>query len=87
MKSPRFAEDGADGCVGIKQGFDVGIVFGSAFDTAGGTERGNERILPLHVVGALEEFNIFGIGARPAAFDECHAEVIESLRHADFVVG
>ncbi len=45
----------------IEQGFDVGVVLGSAFDAAGGTERGNQRILPFHVVGALEEFNILWI--------------------------
>ena len=46
------------GVLRIKQGFDVGIVFGSAFDAAGGAERGDQRILPLHIAGALEEFNI-----------------------------
>ena len=46
------------GVLRIEQGLDVGIIFGSAFDAAGGTECGNERILPLHIAGALEEFNI-----------------------------
>ena len=87
VQRPRLAEDGADRRVRIEQRLDVGVVFGSAFDAAGRTERGDERILPLHVAGALEEFNILRIRAGPAAFDEGHAEIIESLRDADFVVG
>ena len=58
-----------------------------SFDAAGGTKRGNERIFPLHVARALEEFNVLRVGSGPAAFDEGHAEIIESLRDADFVIG
>ena len=61
VQRPGFAEDGADGRARIEQGFDVGVVFGSAFDAAGGAERRDQRILPFHVAGALEEFNILRI--------------------------
>ena len=77
MQRPGLAENGADGCLRIEQRLDVGIVFGSAFDAAGGTECGDQRILPFHVAGALEEFNILGVRARPAAFDERHAEIVQ----------
>ncbi len=86
MQCPRLAEDGADRGLRIEQGFDVGIIFGSAFDAAGGTERRDEGILPLHVAGTFEELHIFGVRAGPAAFDEGHAELIQFLRHADFVI-
>src|SRR5690242_542639 len=41
---------------------------------------------PFHVTGAFKELNILRIRARPAAFDEGHAEFIQSLRHADLVI-
>ena len=86
VKSPCFAKDGADRRLRIEQRFDVGIVFGSAFDAAGGTERGDERVLPLHIAGALEEFNILRIRTRPAAFDKSDAKFIKFLRDANFVI-
>ena len=33
-----------------------------------------------------EKLDIFGIGTRPTAFDEGHAQIIQALRDADFVV-
>src|SRR5215207_8203842 len=61
MQRPRFAEDRADRCLRIEQGLDVGIVFWSTFHTTGGTKGSNECILPLHIAGTLEEFNILRI--------------------------
>ena len=71
----------------LSKRLDVGIVLGPAFDPAGGAKRSDEGVLPLDVAGALEEFNIFGVGAGPAAFDERHAEFVQFAGHADFVVG
>ncbi len=87
VQRPRFAKESADGRMRIDQGFDVGVVFGPAFDAAGGTEGCDERILPFEVAGALEEFNVLGVGAGPAAFDEGHAKAVEPVGDADFVVG
>src|SRR5258706_5903687 len=86
VKSPRFAEDSADGCIRVNERFDVGIVFGSTFDAAGRAKRGNQCILPLRIAGALEEFNIFRIRTGPAALDEGYAEFIQFLCDADLVI-
>src|SRR6266487_218900 len=85
MQSPRFAEDRADRCMRVDQCFDVSVIFGSAFYTACGTERSDEGIIPLHITGTLEEFDIFRIGARPSALDESDPQFIEFLCDADFV--
>ena len=45
--------------------------------------RGRQVELAL---GALEELDVLGIRPRPAAFDEVHAEQVELLRDAEFVV-
>src|SRR5215212_5857832 len=61
VQSPGLAKDRADRGLRIEQCFDVGIAFGSAFDAASRAERGDESILPLHIPGTLEEFNILWI--------------------------
>ena len=86
VQGPRLAKDGADRRLRIEQRFDVGIIFGSAFDAAGGTEGGDQCILPLHIAGTLEEFNILWIRTGPAAFDEGDAKFIQFLRDADLVI-
>ena len=87
VKRPRFAKDGADRRIRIEHGFDAGIVFRSAFDAASRAECRDQRVLPLYIAGALEEFHILWIRAGPAAFNERHSQFIEPLRNANFIVG
>ena len=77
VQRPRLAENGADRCPRIEQGLDVDIIFGAGFNPACSSECGNERRLPLQVTGALEELNIFRIGAGPTTFDEADPKIIE----------
>src|SRR5690349_8453951 len=86
MQGPRLPKDGADRRMGVDQGPYVGVIFGSAFDPAGGAERSDERILPLHRTCAFEEFHVLGVRARPASFNKRYPEFIQLLCDANLVI-
>lgn len=86
MQRPCLAKNGTDRCMRIDQGLDIGVIFGAAFDAAGGAERRDQRVLPLRVAGTLEELDILWVRAGPAAFDEGHPQVIQALCYPDFVI-
>ncbi len=86
MQCPGFTENRADRGARIEQGADIGIVLGPPFSPAGGTEGCEAGILPRQVTGALEEFNVLWIRARPATFDERHTQIIKPLRDPELVI-
>lgn len=54
---------------------------------AGAAEGGDFGVFEGFLFGEVEEFDVFGVGAWPSAFDVMDAEVIEFACDADFVEG
>jgi hypothetical protein len=65
----------------------IWVVFYGKICPSGGAESRDARVLPLQVLGALEELCVLGVGARPATFNVTHPKVVESFRDADLVDG
>src|SRR5690349_2813178 len=86
MQGPGFSKNGANRGMGVDQGFDIGIIFGSPFHATGRAEGSDESVLPLHILGTFEKFNIFRIGARPATLNEGYSEIVELLRDTDLII-
>jgi hypothetical protein len=84
---PALRDDAHGRGVGVEQVAQGGVVVDLALRPAGAAEGhhrgGGEAQLG---VGAGEELDVLRVGARPPTLDEVHAEVVELLGDAQFVV-
>ena len=81
-----LADDGAGRGAGEQQGLQVLVVFGAAARAAGHTEGGELGVLPGAVAPALEELEVLGVGAWPAAFDVRDAKAVQPVGDAELVL-
>src|SRR5260221_11758263 len=83
---PGLAENGDYGGGCVDQHTQLCVVLG-AYSGAARTAEGRQfRVVQRHGLHTLEESSILGIGARPAAFDIVHAELIESPRNTNLIL-
>jgi hypothetical protein len=61
----------------------VSVIFRTTFDAAGRAKGGDERVPPLHIAGAFEEFHILWVRTRPTTLNEGNAEFIQFLCNPD----
>ena len=85
VKPRGFADEGDDGRAGLEQERDLLVLGDGGVRAAGAAEGGEFGVLELELFGFAEEFDVFFVGARPAAFDVVHAEGVEALGDAEFV--
>ena len=71
----------------FEQGAEIGVVFCRSIDFARAAKSRDAGIFPGQGRGAAEKFEVFGVGARPAAFHIVHTESVQPLRDFDFIVG
>ncbi len=81
-----LAVDGDDRGIDLEEAADLGV-FGGTHTLAAGRPEGRQLgMLELDLLGAGEELDVAGIGARPAAFDVGHAEAFELSGDAQLVI-
>ena len=81
-----LAVDGDDRGIDLEEAADLGV-FGGTHALAAGRPEGRQLgMLELDLLGAGEELDVAGIGARPAAFDVGHAEAFELSGDAQLVI-
>ena len=84
---PRLADDAHRRGVGLDQVAQRVVVVDLALDAPGRAERHHRRRREVELgLGALEELVVLRVGARVAALDVVHAEVVELLGDAQLVV-
>ena len=81
-----LAVDRDDRGIDFEEAADLGVFGGTHALTAGRPEGRQLGMLELDLLGAGEELDIAGIGARPAAFDVGHAEALELGGDAQLVI-
>ena len=86
MQRRRLADQRHDWRAGVQQGTNVGVVLDAYPGTTRGAEGRDRRLLPSFVARAPEELRIFGIRARPAAFDEMDAEQIKLVCDLELIL-
>jgi hypothetical protein len=81
-----LAVDRHDRGVDLEEAADLGV-FGRTHALAAGRAEGRQLgVLELDLLGAGEELDVAGVGARPAAFDVGHAEALELGGDAQLVI-
>ena len=85
VQQPRLAEDGDDRRLGLDEQPDLIVLLHADVLAARRAERRQSRVPERAVFRLLEELDVLGIGARPAAFDVVHAERVEALGDAQLV--
>ncbi len=86
VEVPGLAEDGDHGRARLDQRLDIAVLLRPHAGTARGAEGGDLRGLEDGVLDALEEAQILGVRAGPAALDVVDAESVQALRDADLVL-
>ena len=86
MQVPSLAEDGADLRLRVEQGLELRVVLGPELRAARRSERGDGHVLPVDILGTLEELDVLRVRTRPTALDEIDAEGIEMLGNAQLVI-
>src|SRR5581483_7262396 len=87
VKVPALAEDRNCGRAGFDQGLHVAVLVDPVLGKARGTEGGEARVRELQFLrGAREEFLVFRIGTRPAAFNIIDSQLIQFLRNDELVI-
>ena len=86
VQRPGLSDDGANRGAGVQQGPDVGVVLGAAAHPARGAEGCDQRPLPGEIARPGEELGVLGVGARPPALDEGHAQLVEPAGDPQLVV-
>ena len=81
-----LAVDGDDRGIDLEEAADLGVFRGTHALAAGRPEGRQLGMLELDLLGAGEELDVAGIGARPAAFDVGHAEAFELSGDAQLVI-
>ena len=85
MQQPRLAEDRDDGRLRGHELAEVRVVAGLVGPVPGRPEGRQLRLLPAHRPGGREEVDVLRVGARPAALDERHPELVEHAGDAQLV--
>ncbi len=85
MQKPGLAHDGNHWRVGLKQKLHLLITLDRYTFPPGRSKSCQARVFEVFAFGLFEEFNVFGIGAWPTAFDVMNAEMIEFFRNAELV--
>ena len=86
VQIPALAENGHRRRLGFEQRAHVAVLIHRVLGETRGSERGEPGVLQLHVLGALEELLVLGIGVRPPALDIIDAQLVQLLRDDQFVV-
>jgi hypothetical protein len=78
--------EGDDGCARVEERPHLGVVLDGRARLAGGAEGHQLGVAEGDLLaGAAEELRVPGIGARPAALDEAHAELVQVTRDRELV--
>ncbi len=85
MEVPGLAEDGDGVRLGLHQGADVAVLVRGDLGPPGRAEGRDLGMAELDFADILEEGDVLGIGAGPAALDVVDAEFVEFLGDADLV--
>ena len=84
---PALADDAHRGGAGVEQVAQGGVVVDLARGATGGAEGHQQRPLEAQLARRpVEELDVLGVGAGPAALDEVHAELVELVGDAQLVV-
>ena len=86
VQVPRLAEDGDHGRPRLDERLDVAVLLRLHTGSPRGAEGGDLGGLEDGVLDALEEAEVLGIGAGPAALDVVDAESVQALGDADLVL-
>src|SRR5713101_7293723 len=86
VEVPRLAEDGDDRGARLDERLDVAVLLRPHSRTARRAEGGDLGGLEDSVLNALEEAEVLGVRARPAALDIVDAEGVQALGYADLVL-
>src|SRR6185437_328639 len=86
VKIPGLAKDGDDRCLSADQFGYVRVLIHRVLRKAGCPEGGEARVFEIEALGALEEFFVFWIGARPATLDVVDTNFVQLRRNQQFVV-
>ena len=86
VQIPALAENRDRRGFRFEQRAHVGVLIHRVLGEARGAERGQPGVLQLHILGALEELLVLGIGVGPPALNVIDTQLVQLLRDDQFVV-
>ena len=85
VEQPGLADERNDRRASLNERSDVRVVLDAVGTVPGEAEGRESGVPPRHRSGRGEELGVLRVGARPAAFDEGHTEVVKAARDLELV--
>src|SRR5215813_12994306 len=85
VERPGLSKEGNDLGLGIQERLEVGIMVYRMVGLPRRAKCDHRGLMQRNGLDYPEEFDVFGVGSRPSAFDEMDAEFVQPLRDSHLV--
>lgn len=86
MEIPGLAENGGCRNTSIQHRFDIAVFFNTDAWLAGRTKGGDSSLPELKLGGLPEKLQIFGVAARPSAFNISYTQIVQLAGYLQLVI-